>query len=117
MSLLKKLKMTAKNADSKAGEVIDKGMYKSKIINERSKISGMHFEIGETYYAHYETGEPMGDELDELCKKIDECVARIAEYEEAIERIEREGRKERDRNRAEAATEPESGEGSDPKAE
>ena len=102
MGFLDKVKATAKNADSKAGEAIDKGKVKSKIYEEENEIKKLITKIGEAYYQSYTDGTDSKADMDAFCKEIDDRKAKIAEYEEEIKRIEEEGKKEREQNRAEA---------------
>ena len=102
MGLMDKLKATAKNADSKAGEVVDKQKVQSKISEEKKAIDKALTTIGNSYYEAYTEGKDASADLDALCKEIDDHKAKIAEYEEEIKQIEAKGKEEREQNRAEA---------------
>ena len=102
MGLMDKLKATAKNADSKAGEVVDKQKVQSKIADEKKAIEKTLDNIGRGYYDAYKAGNDVTAGLNELCEQIDEHKAKIAELEEEIKRIEAKGKEERDQNRADA---------------
>ena len=102
MGLMDKLKATAKNADSKAGEVVDKQKVQSKISDEKKAIDKALDSIGKAYYDAYKEGKDVTSDLDALCKEIDDHKAKIAEYEEEIKAIEAKGKEEREQNRAEA---------------
>ena len=102
MGLMDKLKATAKNADSKAGEVVDKQKVQSKISEEKRAIEKTLDSMGRTYYDAFKEGKDVSSELDAMCKEIDDHKAKIAEYEEEIKQIEAKGKEEREQNRAEA---------------
>ena len=102
MGLMDKLKATAKNADSKAGEVVDKQKVQSKISEEKKAIERTLDSMGRTYYDAFKEGKDVSSELDAMCKEIDDHKAKIAEYEEEIKQIEAKGKEEREQNRAEA---------------
>ena len=102
MGLMDKLKATAKNADSKAGEVVDKQKVQSKISEEKKAIDKALTTIGNSYYEAYTEGKDASADLDALCKEIDDHKAKIAEYEEEIKQIEAKGKEEREQNRADA---------------
>ena len=102
MGLMDKLKATAKNADSKAGEVVDKQKVQSKIADEKKAIEKTLDQIGRGYYDAYKAGNDVTAGLDELCEKIDDHKAKIAELEEEIKKIEAKGKVEREQNRADA---------------
>ena len=102
MGLMDKIKATAKNADSKAGEVVDKQKVQSKISEEKKAIDKALTTIGNSYYEAYTEGKDASADLDALCKEIDDHKAKIAEYEEEIKQIEAKGKEEREQNRAEA---------------
>ena len=97
-----KLKATAKNADSKAGEVVDKQKVQSKISDEKRAIDKALDSIGKAYYDAYKEDKDVTADLVALCKEIDDHKAKIAEYEEEIKQIEAKGKEEREQNRAEA---------------
>ena len=102
MGFMDKMKAAAKNADSKAGEEIDKGKYRSKIGDEKRAIKETYEKIGEAYYNGLKDGSvPKGD-LATYCKEIDEHKANIEEYEQKIVEIEEQGKAEREKNNAEA---------------
>ena len=102
MGFMDKVKAAAKNADSKAGEEIDKGKYKSKISDERKKITEAYEQIGKKYYDGFKDGAIPEEELKALCDEIDQSFANIAEYEKTIVEIEEKGKAEREKNNAEA---------------
>ena len=102
MGLMDKLKATAKNADSKAGEIADKQKVQSKISDEKRAIDKALDSIGKAYYDAYKEGKDVSADLDAICKEIDDHKAKIAEYEEEIKAIEAKGKEEREQNRAEA---------------
>ena len=102
MGLMDKLKATAKNADSKAGEIADKQKVQSKISDEKRAIDKALDSIGKAYYDAYKEGKDASADLDAICKEIDDHKAKIAEYEEEIKQIEAKGKEEREQNRAEA---------------
>ena len=102
MGLMDKLKATAKNADSKAGEIADKQKVQSKISDEKRAIDKALDSIGKAYYDAYKEGKDVTADLDAICKEIDDRKAKITEYEEEIKAIEAKGKEEREQNRAEA---------------
>ena len=102
MGLMDKLKATAKSADSKAGEVVDKQKVQSKISDEKKAIEKALDQIGRNYYDAFKEGKDVTSDLDALCKEIDDHKAKIAEYEEEIKAIEAKGKEEREQNRVEA---------------
>ena len=102
MGFIDKMKAAAKNVDSKAGEEMDKSKVKGKISEEKREIENLLKKIGTTYYEASAEGKDVIADLVAMCKEIDERKAKIAEYEEEIERIEEEGKKEREQNNADA---------------
>ena len=104
MGFMDKVKAAAKNVDSKAGEEIDKGKYRTKIAEEENEIKKLYSKIGTTYYEANLEKKDVPDDLNAFCKEIDERKAKIAEYEEKIKTIEEEGKKEREQNRLAAET-------------
>ena len=115
MGFMDKVKAAAKNADSKAGEEIDKGKLRSKIGDEKREIEKLDAKIGTTYYDSLKDGSDVTCELKTYCGEIDEHKAKIVEYEEEIKKVEEEGKKEREHNRevAEAASKKDSEEKSE----
>ena len=101
MGLFDKMKAAAKNADSKAGEEIDKRKVKSKISDEKKTIEDLYRKIGEAYYQTY-TAETPSEELNSMCREIDDHKKKIVEYEEEIKKIEEAGKAEREQNNADA---------------
>ena len=104
MGFLDKVKAAAKNVDSKAGEEIDKGKYRTKIADERREIEKLYIKLGTAYYECRKEDRFLPEDADSICKEIDERKAKIAEYEKKIATIEEEGKKEREQNNAEAET-------------
>ncbi len=104
MGFMDKVKAAAKNVDSKAGEEIDKGKYRTKISEEKNEIEKLYKKIGTTYYEAKAEGKDVIGDIDAMCKEIDDRKAKIAEYEEKIKEIEEEGKKEREQNRLAAET-------------
>lgn len=102
MGFMDKMKLAAKNADSKAGEELDKGKFKNKISNEKTEIQKLYGKIGTAYYEAKRDGKDIPEEVEAMCKEIDVRFAKIEEYEQEIERIEEEGKKEREQFQAEA---------------
>ena len=102
MGFMDKVKAAAKNVDSKAGEEIDKGKYRSKISEEKNEIDKLYKNIGIAYYDARAQGKGIPDEIDDMCAEIDERKSKIAEYEVRIKEIEEAGHKEREQNRLEA---------------
>ena len=102
MGLFDKVKVAAKNADSKAGEAIDKGKIKTKISEVKNEIEKLIKKIGTAYYEAYGSGTDVTSDLDAFCKEIDQHKAKIAEYEEEIKKIEEEGQKEREQIKLDA---------------
>ena len=102
MGLFDKIKVTAKNADSKAGEVVDKEKVKSKISEEKKAIEKILDQMGRDYYDAYKAGNDVTADLNALCDEIDAHKEKIAEYEEEIKKIEEEGKKEREQIKADA---------------
>ena len=102
MGFMDKMKAAAKNADSKAGEEIDKGKYRSKIGDEKRAIKDLFEKIGEAYYNGLKDGSVPEDELKGYCEEIKGAYARIVEYEQKIVEIEEQGKAEREKNNAEA---------------
>ena len=102
MGFMDKMKAAAKNADSKAGEEIDKGKLRSKISDEKKAIDELYSKIGKAYYDAGKEGSLPEDELKNYCTQIDGHLAKIAEYEKEIAEIEEKGKAERERNNAEA---------------
>lgn len=97
MGFLDKVKVAAKNADSKAGEAIDKGKLKSKISDEEREIEKLYKEIGKLCYGIYsKDGESTQSKIDDLCKKIDNCKKKIEDLKAEIESVEEAAKKERD---------------------
>ena len=107
MGLFGKVKLAAKNADSKMGEGIDKGKVKSKIADENKEIDKLITKIGNVYYEAFGTDNDVKGDLDAICNEINQRKAKIAEYEEEIKKIEEEGQKEREQNKLDAEAEAE----------
>ncbi len=107
MGFFDKVKVAAKNADSKAGEAIDKGKIKTKISEEKNEIDKLLKKIGTAYYEAHGSGNDVIGEIDAICDEIDQHKAKIAEYEEEIKKIEEEGQKEREQNKLDAEVEAE----------
>ena len=101
MGLFDKMKAAAKNADSKAGEEIDKSKVKSKISDEKRAIEELYKKIGVAYYQAY-TAKIPAEELNSMCREIDDHKKKIEEYEEEIKKIEEAGKAEREQNNADA---------------
>ena len=101
MGFIDKMKAAAKNADSKAGEEIDKGKVKSKISDEKRAIEELYKKIGTAYYQAY-TAKIPSEELNSMCREIDDHKKKIEEYEEEIKKIEEAGKAEREQNNADA---------------
>ena len=97
MGLLDKVKMAAKNADSKAGEMLDENKLKADIAKEKTTINNAYTEIGKIYY---EKGIDAKKELKELCDKIKKAQANIKKYEKEIKDVKAAAKEERERNRA-----------------
>jgi len=102
MGFMDKMKAAAKNADSKAGEEIDKGKYRSKIGDEKVVINKGYEKIGKAYFEGYREGNIPEDDLKAYCEEIREAMAKIAEYEKKIAEIEAAGKAEREKNNADA---------------
>ena len=102
MGFLDKMKAAAKNVDSKAGEEMDKSKVKGKISEEKREIENLLKKIGTAYYDAFEEGKEVTEDLDAMCKEIDDRKKKIEEYEEEIKAIEEAGKKEREQNNAEA---------------
>jgi len=102
MGFMDKMKAAAKNADSKAGEEIDKSKYRSKIADEKRLIKETYEKIGTAYYEGQKNGSIPEDDLINYCKQIDGSLAKIEEYEKKIVEIEEEAKAEREKNNAEA---------------
>lgn len=102
MGFMDKMKLAAKNADSKAGEAVDKSKYKSKIYEEENEIKKLYSKIGEAYYTAKTEDKDASADLDAMVKEIDDRKAKIVEYEVKIKEIEEAGQKEREQNKAEA---------------
>ncbi len=101
-----KTKMAAKSVDSKLGEGVDVTMYKSKISDEKSKITKNYTVIGELYYSS------LNDKSDDIQVRIDAAVAeineskkKIAEYEELIAGVKEKGKEEREGFKAQSEEE------------
>ena len=91
MGLFDKMKAAAKNADSKAGEEIDKSKVKSKISDEKRAIEELYKKIGVAYYQAYTASVP-AEELNSMCREIDDHKKKIEEA----------GKAEREQNNADA---------------
>ena len=102
MGFMEKLKASAKNADSMAGEAVDKSRVRSKISNEETEIKKDYDKIGQLYYTAYKDGGDASSDIDEICRDIDERFARIEEYNQEITAIEAAGKAEREQNNADA---------------
>ena len=102
MGFLDKMKAAAKNVDSKAGEEIDKSKVKSKIADEKRAIEDLYKKIGVAYYEARKADEDVPEDVDAMCKEINEHLANIDNYEIEIKRIEEMGKMEREQNNADA---------------
>ena len=107
MGLFGKVKVAAKNADSKAGEAMEKGKVKSKISDENKEIEKLITKIGTVYYEAFGTDTDVKGDMDAICNEINQHKAKIAEYEEEIKKIEEEGQKEREQIKLDAEAEEE----------
>ena len=102
MGFMDKMKAAAKNADSKAGEEIDKGKLRSKISDEKKAITDLYSTIGKAYYDGLKEGSVPEEDLKNYCNEIDEHTAKIAQYEQEILDVEEKGKAEREKNKADA---------------
>ncbi len=83
MAFLDKLGQVANKVGEVAGDTFDYGKAKGKIVLEKGKIKDVKEEIGEYVYETLKAGEALDAEaLNELCAKINQHFANIAQYEE-----------------------------------
>lgn len=94
---ISKTKMAAKSVDSKLGEGVDVTKYKSKISEEKSKITKAYTSIGELYYSSVKnTCNDAQIRIDAAVAEIDESNKKIAEYEAIIDDVKVKGKEERE---------------------
>lgn len=94
---ISKTKMAAKSVDSKLGEGVDVTKYKSKISEEKSKITRAYTTIGELYYTSLkEKSDDTQVRIDAAVAEIEESKKKIAEYEKIIEDVKVKGKEERE---------------------
>lgn len=82
MAFLDKLGQVANKVGEVAGDTLDYGKAKGKIVLEKGKIKDLKEEIGEYIYGALKAGEALDtDKLNQLCAQIDAHMANIATYE------------------------------------
>lgn len=83
MAFLDKLGQVANKVGEVAGDTLDFGKAKGKIVLEKGKIKDVKEEIGDYVYQVVGIDEvPDIEKLKEWCKEIDEYLDNIAKYEE-----------------------------------
>lgn len=85
MAFIDKLGQMANKVGEMAGETLDYGKAKGKIVLEKGKIKDLKEEIGEYIYSALKAGNDFDTEkLGALCAKIDEHLATIEAIEKEI---------------------------------
>lgn len=103
MGLMSKIGASVKNADSKLGQGVDEAKLKSKISDEKVKITKIYNEIGELYYKSLkDTSINFAEQSKSLIEKIDESNKVIETTEKELADIKEKGEKERLENKAAA---------------
>ena len=88
MAFIDELGQMANKVGEMAGETLDYGKAKGKIVLEKGKIKDVKEEIGEYIYSALKAGNDFDTEkLGALCAKIDEHLATIEAIEKEIKRI------------------------------
>ena len=87
--LFDKISQAASNAatmaGNKAGEMIEVGKLKSKINSAKQDMGIAMKEIGEYYYGLYEEGKVEDEKVKEICERIRDYNAQIADLEKQIQ--------------------------------
>lgn len=85
MAFIDKLGQMANKVGEMAGETLDYGKAKGKIVLEKGKIKDLKEEIGEYVYNSMKAGTHADvEKFKELCDKIDEHLAIIEALEKEI---------------------------------
>lgn len=87
MAFMDKLSNMAKNAADKTSDMVEISKLNSKINESKIKITARKSEIGEYYWAKYESGETLDAETTELCAAIKAENEAIEEYNREIQKI------------------------------
>lgn len=86
-NFMDKVGSMAKKAADKTGDMVEIGKLNTKILSQQQSISSIKGKIGELIFAYYQQGEHIPDDVEVLCKQIEEIQNNIASLQKEIQEI------------------------------
>lgn len=87
MTVLEKVQDLVKAASDKTSEMIEISRLRAGIAEDRREITGQEAKLGAVYYELYKNGEVLTPDAVNVCADIDKLQSRLAEKEEALNKI------------------------------
>ena len=91
MAFFDKLQQVAKSAASEAGDMLETTKLNAKISEEKKKIAQFKTQMGEYFWAEYQSGMTLPEQAVDYCRQIVSCQAQIDLLEAQIAEIKSSG--------------------------
>jgi ribosomal protein L40E len=80
----RKAKEAAQEVAKKSGELVEVTRLNISISNEEDKVRKLYLEMGKKIYDTYRGSQPVDNEFEEICKKIDNIMENIESMKQKI---------------------------------